>query len=40
MEFLIGRSLTNNVTTLTLHPFVERADRDGALDWFGLVAWT
>jgi starch phosphorylase len=37
MEFLIGRSLTNNVTNLTLHPFVERADRDGALDWFGLV---
>ena len=37
MEFLIGRSLTNKVTNLTLHPFVERADRDGALDWFGLV---
>jgi starch phosphorylase len=37
MEFLIGRSLTNNVTNLTLHPFVERADREGALDWFGLV---
>jgi starch phosphorylase len=37
MEFLIGRSLTNNVTNLTLHPFIERADREGALDWFGLV---
>ena len=24
MEFLIGRSLTNNVTNLLLHPFIER----------------
>jgi glycogen phosphorylase len=27
MEFLIGRSLTNNVTNLVLHPFVERSAR-------------
>ncbi len=37
MEFLIGRSLTNNVTNLLLHPFVERSARAGGLDWFGLV---
>jgi starch phosphorylase len=37
MEFLIGRSLTNNVTNLMLHPFVERSARAGSLDWFGLV---
>ena len=29
MEFLIGRSLTNNVTNLLLHPFIERAALDG-----------
>jgi glycogen phosphorylase len=37
MEFLIGRSLTNNITNLMLRPFVERAAREGSLDWFGLV---
>ena len=37
MEFLIGRSLTNNVTNLLLDPFVEGAARDGSLDWLGLV---
>jgi starch phosphorylase len=37
MEFLIGRSLTNNVTNLMLHPFVKRSARTGSLDWFGLV---
>src|SRR5437773_1204665 len=37
MEFLIGRSLTNNVTNLLLHPFVERVAREKNLDWFGLV---
>jgi starch phosphorylase len=37
MEFLIGRSLTNNVTNLMLHPFIDRAAREGSLDWIGLV---
>ena len=37
MEFLIGRSLTNNVTNLMLHPLMESAVREGSLDWFGLV---
>ena len=37
MEFLIGRSLTNNIVNLMLHPFIERAARESSLDWFGLV---
>jgi glycogen phosphorylase len=37
MEFLIGRSLTNNITNLMLRPFIERVPREGSLDWFGLV---
>jgi starch phosphorylase len=37
MEFLIGRSLTNNVTNLLLDPFVQRAVRERNLDWFGLL---
>ena len=37
MEFLIGRSLTNNVMNLMLHPFIESAARESSLDWFGLV---
>jgi glycogen phosphorylase len=37
MEFLIGRSLTNNVTNLLLDPFVKRAAREKNLDWFGLL---
>jgi starch phosphorylase len=37
MEFLIGRSLTNNVTNLLTHPFVEEAARERNLDWFGLL---
>ena len=37
MEFLIGRSLANNVMNLMLHPFIERAARESSLDWFGLV---
>ena len=37
LEFLIGRSLTNNVTNMMLAPFVEEAVREGSLDWFGLV---
>jgi glycogen phosphorylase len=37
MEFLIGRSLTNNVTNLLLDPFVSRAAQQRDLDWFGLI---
>jgi glycogen phosphorylase len=37
MEFLIGRSLTNNVTNLLLDPFVRRAVQQRDLDWFGLI---
>ena len=37
LEFLIGRSLTNNVTNMMLTPFVEEAVREASLDWLGLV---
>jgi glycogen phosphorylase len=37
VEFLIGRSLTNNITNLMLHPFVERAAREEGLDLMGIV---
>jgi glycogen phosphorylase len=37
MEFLIGRSLTNNVTNLLLTPYVDQVVRDVSLDWFGLA---
>src|SRR5271163_672913 len=37
MEFLIGRSLTNNVTNLLLDPFVKRAAEQRNLDWLGLI---
>src|SRR5437016_2748882 len=37
MEFLIGRSLTNNVTNLLLDPFVRRTAEQMNLDWLGLV---
>src|SRR3984893_144654 len=37
MEFLIGRSLGNNVANLLLDPFVQRAARERNLDWFGLL---
>ncbi len=37
MEFLIGRSLTNNVTNLLLDPYAHRAAQDRDLDWFGLL---
>jgi glycogen phosphorylase len=37
MEFLIGRSLSNNVTNLLLRPFVDRAVREDSLDWIGLL---
>jgi glycogen phosphorylase len=37
MEFLIGRSLNNNVTNLMLHPNIERAARERNLDWSAVV---
>src|SRR6516162_2901649 len=37
MEFLIGRSLTNNVTNLLLNSFVERSVAQKNLDWLGLI---
>jgi glycogen phosphorylase len=37
MEFLIGRSLTNNVTNLLLDPFVKRAAEQRNLDWLGVI---
>ncbi|HEU0156089.1 MAG TPA: glycogen/starch/alpha-glucan phosphorylase, partial [Stellaceae bacterium] len=33
MEFLIGRSLSNNIVNLLLDPFVERAGLRHGLDW-------
>src|SRR5437660_998257 len=37
MEFLIGRSLSNNVTNLLLDSFVQRAAQQRDLDWLGLL---
>ncbi|HWE23004.1 MAG TPA: glycogen/starch/alpha-glucan phosphorylase [Myxococcales bacterium] len=37
MEFLIGRSLTNNITNLMLDRIVSDAVKQKALDWFGVV---
>src|SRR5262249_43969415 len=37
MEFLIGRSLANNVTNLLLDPIVKPAIADRKLDWLELV---
>jgi glycogen phosphorylase len=37
MEFLIGRSLANNITNLLLDPFVSRAVEQRNLDWLGLL---
>src|SRR6516162_4803184 len=37
MEFLIGRSLTNNITNLLLDPFVKRAAAQKNRDWLGLI---
>src|SRR3954466_13234417 len=34
MEFLIGRSLTNNVANLMLQQPIERSMLDSKLDWF------
>src|SRR5262249_10231524 len=37
MEFLIGRSLANNVTNLLLDPIVKQAVKERNLDWLGLL---
>jgi len=37
MEFLIGRSLANNVTNLLLDPIVQLAVQDKSLDWLELI---
>src|SRR5882724_8910495 len=37
MEFLIGRSLTNNVTNLLLSPIVADVAKRASLDWVGLL---
>jgi starch phosphorylase len=37
MEFLIGRSLANNVTNLLLDPMVGRVAEDKGVDWIGLL---
>src|SRR5436190_8515309 len=37
MEFLIGRSLTNNITNLLLGPCVSEAVKQTSLDWLGLL---
>jgi glycogen phosphorylase len=37
MEYLIGRSLANNVTNLLLDPIARQAAKDKNLDWLGLL---
>jgi glycogen phosphorylase len=37
MEFLIGRSLTNNITNLLLGPFVSEGVKQTSLNWLGLL---
>src|SRR5437588_11748982 len=37
MEFLIGRSLSNNISNLLLDPVVRRAAAQRDLDWLGLI---
>jgi starch phosphorylase len=37
MEFLIGRSLANNITNLLLDPLVKEAVQQKSLDWFHLL---
>jgi glycogen phosphorylase len=39
MEFLIGRSLANNVTNMLIDSFVHRATRERDLDWLGLLEY-
>ena len=37
MEFLIGRSLANNVTNLLLDPVAKQAIKEKKLDWLGII---
>jgi starch phosphorylase len=37
MEFLLGRSLANNITNLLLDPVVQRVVADRGLDWLGVL---
>jgi glycogen phosphorylase len=37
MEFLIGRSLANNITNLMLDPIVQQVARDEGFDWLTLL---
>src|SRR6202041_1754982 len=37
MEFLLGRSLANNVTNLLLDPLVQQAVQEKGIDWLELV---
>src|ERR1700722_11452156 len=37
MEFLLGRSLANNVTNLLFDPIVEHAVKEKGIDWLGLL---
>jgi starch phosphorylase len=37
MEFLIGRSVGNNITNLLLSPLVHYAVKEKSLDWLGLI---
>ena len=37
MEFLLGRSLANNVTNLLLDPMVQRVVSDKSIDWLELI---
>ena len=37
MEFLIGRSLTNNIVNLLLDPAAKRAAEQRNLDWLGII---
>src|SRR5262249_45500011 len=37
MEFLIGRSLANNITNLFLDPEIQEAVRHHSIDWAGLL---
>src|SRR6266403_1843717 len=37
MEFLLGRSLANNVTNLMLDPLVQQAVKEKGIDWLELV---
>src|SRR5271168_3982705 len=37
LEFLIGRSLANNVTNLLLDPLLKDAAKDNGIDWLELI---